>query len=89
MYNGKSCASTTRYADSRKGACGCGYNDNDNQFPWNSYGLVAAAIRTCSTHRAENGVVRYVENASSSPPLVVSSVATSALLPRVSRRSLW
>ncbi|XP_052242766.1 endoglucanase-like [Dreissena polymorpha] len=43
MYNGKPCVSTTRYADSRKGACGCGPHDNDNQFPWNSYGLVAAA----------------------------------------------
>ncbi|KAH3779997.1 hypothetical protein DPMN_157806 [Dreissena polymorpha] len=31
MYNGKKCASTTRYADYHKGACGCGPADNDNQ----------------------------------------------------------
>ena len=31
MYNGKKCASTTRYADYHKGACGCGPVDNDNQ----------------------------------------------------------
>ena len=30
-YNGKQCASTTRYADSHKGACGCGPDKNDTQ----------------------------------------------------------
>ncbi|XP_046337629.1 endoglucanase-like [Haliotis rufescens] len=40
-YNGKHCASTTRYNDGHKGACGCG--QNDTPFPWNNNQYVAAA----------------------------------------------
>ncbi|XP_052227509.1 endoglucanase-like [Dreissena polymorpha] len=43
MYNGKLCASTTKYADGNKGACGCGPADNNDQFEWNHSGFVAAA----------------------------------------------
>ncbi|KAL4221375.1 hypothetical protein ACF0H5_019633 [Mactra antiquata] len=42
-YNGKNCASTTNYADYHKGACGCGPDNNDNQFGWNHDHFVAAA----------------------------------------------
>ncbi|XP_053388392.1 endoglucanase-like [Mercenaria mercenaria] len=42
MYNGKRCASTTNYNDNHKGACGCGPDNNDNQFAWNHNGLVTA-----------------------------------------------
>nr|BAH23793.1 endo-1,4-beta-glucanase [Corbicula japonica] len=42
-YQGKRCASTTWYADYHKGACGCGPDNNDNQFDWNHSKFVAAA----------------------------------------------
>merc|ERR1712137_352115 len=41
-YNGKKCASTTHYADSHKGACGCGPDNNDNQAYWNHNGFATA-----------------------------------------------
>ncbi|KAK6180331.1 hypothetical protein SNE40_012505 [Patella caerulea] len=41
VYNGKRCASTTRYTDSNKGACGCG--QQNSQFPWNHDHYVVAA----------------------------------------------
>ncbi|XP_025105588.1 endoglucanase-like [Pomacea canaliculata] len=34
-FNGKPCASTTRYVDGHKGACGCGQKGSDTPFPWN------------------------------------------------------
>ena len=42
MYNGKRCASTTRYADYHKGACGCGNANGDTQFGWNHDHYVTA-----------------------------------------------
>merc|ERR1712137_596212 len=42
QYNGKKCASTTHYADSHKGACGCGPDNNDNQVYWNHNGFATA-----------------------------------------------
>ena len=42
MYNGKRCASTTRYADYHKGACGCGDANGDTQFGWNHDHYVTA-----------------------------------------------
>ncbi|KAK3095022.1 hypothetical protein FSP39_009283, partial [Pinctada imbricata] len=42
MYNGKMCASTTRYADYHKGACGCGDAHGDSQFGWNHDHFVTA-----------------------------------------------
>ncbi|KAK6182802.1 hypothetical protein SNE40_010400 [Patella caerulea] len=43
MYNGRRCASTTVYHDGRKGACGCGPQWFDKQFPWNGE-LYTAAV---------------------------------------------
>lgn len=42
MYNGKRCASTTRYNDYHKGACGCGPASGDSQFGWNHDHFVTA-----------------------------------------------
>lgn len=42
MYNGKRCASTTRYNDYHKGACGCGPASGDTQFSWNHDHYVTA-----------------------------------------------
>ena len=42
MYNGKVCASTTRYNDLTKGACGCGSEPNPKEF-WTKSGYTAAA----------------------------------------------
>jgi len=42
MYNGKPCASTTRYWDGQKGACGCGTTDT-NPFSWQWTKPTAAA----------------------------------------------
>nr|XP_011438398.2 endoglucanase-like [Crassostrea gigas] len=42
MYNGKRCASTTRYNDYHKGACGCGPASGDSQFSWNHDHFVTA-----------------------------------------------
>jgi hypothetical protein len=42
MYNGKPCASTTRYWDGQKGACGCGTSDT-NPFSWQWTKPTAAA----------------------------------------------
>lgn len=42
MYNGKPCASTTRYWDDQKGACGCGTSDT-NPFSWQWTKPTAAA----------------------------------------------
>lgn len=41
-FNGKPCASTTRYWDGQKGACGCGTTDT-NPFSWQWTKLTAAA----------------------------------------------
>jgi len=41
-FNGKPCASTTRYWDGQKGACGCGSADT-NPFSWQWTKLTAAA----------------------------------------------
>ncbi|CAG5125683.1 unnamed protein product [Candidula unifasciata] len=41
-YNGKPCASTTRYDDGHKGACGCGAANSDAPFAWNLQDLVTA-----------------------------------------------
>ncbi|KAH3821256.1 endoglucanase-like [Dreissena polymorpha] len=43
MLNGKMCASTTRYADGNKGACGCGPSSGNNQFPWAKSAYLASA----------------------------------------------
>ncbi|KAK7476240.1 hypothetical protein BaRGS_00032516, partial [Batillaria attramentaria] len=40
--NGKSCASTTRYNDGHRGACGCGPPASDNPFQWNVHDLTTA-----------------------------------------------
>jgi hypothetical protein len=42
MYNGKPCASTTRYWDGQKGACGCGTSDT-SPFSWQWTKITAAA----------------------------------------------
>ncbi|XP_011438399.3 endoglucanase [Magallana gigas] len=42
MYNGKRCASTTRYNDYHKGACKCGPASGDSQFGWNHDHFVTA-----------------------------------------------
>jgi hypothetical protein len=42
MYNGKPCASTTRYWDGQKGACGCGTSDT-SPFSWQWTKPTAAA----------------------------------------------
>jgi hypothetical protein len=42
MYNGKPCASTTRYWDGQMGACGCG-TGNSNPFSWQWTKPTAAA----------------------------------------------
>lgn len=42
MYNGKPCASTTRYFDGQMGACGCG-TGNTNPFSWQWTKPTAAA----------------------------------------------
>ncbi|XP_059161078.1 endoglucanase-like [Physella acuta] len=34
-FNGHPCASTTRYDDGHRGACGCGPRGTDTPFPWN------------------------------------------------------
>ena len=41
-YNGKVCASTTRYNDLTKGACGCGSEPNPKSY-WTKSGYTAAA----------------------------------------------
>ena len=41
-FNGKVCASTTRYNDLTKGACGCGTEPNQKTF-WTKSGYTAAA----------------------------------------------
>ncbi|KAK6973339.1 endoglucanase [Biomphalaria glabrata] len=57
LYNGKPCASTTRYDDGRRGSCGCGpggvfssecfqcdvFMFTDTPFAWNMNSLTAAA----------------------------------------------
>eukprot|EP00105_Crassostrea_gigas_P019789 XP_011438399.1 PREDICTED: endoglucanase [Crassostrea gigas] len=42
MYNGKRCASTTRYRNYHKGACKCGPASGDSQFSWNHDHFVTA-----------------------------------------------
>lgn len=42
MYKGKVCASTTRYNDLTKGACGCGTEPNPKSF-WTKSDYTAAA----------------------------------------------
>nr|KAG5691624.1 hypothetical protein BaRGS_023795 [Batillaria attramentaria] len=41
MFNGQRCASTTRYDDSRRGACGCG-PEGEIPFNWTVYELLTA-----------------------------------------------
>ncbi|CAL1547149.1 unnamed protein product, partial [Lymnaea stagnalis] len=41
-FNGKPCASTTRYDDGHRGACGCGPPNSDQPFAWNLNDLVTA-----------------------------------------------
>ncbi|CAL1539734.1 unnamed protein product [Lymnaea stagnalis] len=41
-YNGRPCASTTRYDDGRRGACGCGPRNSDTPFGWNLADYVTA-----------------------------------------------
>ncbi|RUS72992.1 hypothetical protein EGW08_019240 [Elysia chlorotica] len=41
-YNGKPCASTTRYDDGHRGACGCGPANSDNPYTWNLADYVTA-----------------------------------------------
>ncbi|KAK6973338.1 endoglucanase, partial [Biomphalaria glabrata] len=42
-YNGKPCASTTRYDDGHRGSCGCGPPGGDTPFAWNLNSLTVAA----------------------------------------------
>jgi len=42
MYQGRACASTTRYTDSTMGACGCGSTGNNNPFTWETNFYTAA-----------------------------------------------
>jgi len=42
VYNGKKCASTTRYNDGHRGSCGCGPSNSDNPFNWNMADFVTA-----------------------------------------------
>lgn len=41
-YNGKVCASTTRYVDGHRGACGCGPRNTDTPFTWNMQQFLTA-----------------------------------------------
>ncbi|KAK0068452.1 endoglucanase-like [Biomphalaria glabrata] len=41
-FNGKPCASTTRYDDGHRGACGCGPANSDTPFAWNLADFVTA-----------------------------------------------
>jgi len=41
-YNGRPCASTTRYNDGHRGSCGCGPRNSDTPFPWNMQEFVTA-----------------------------------------------
>ncbi|XP_012946575.2 endoglucanase-like, partial [Aplysia californica] len=42
VYNGKKCASTTRYNDGHRGSCGCGPSNSDTPFDWNLSKYVTA-----------------------------------------------
>jgi len=41
-FNGKPCASTTRYNDGHRGSCGCGPSNSDTPFHWNMASYVTA-----------------------------------------------
>lgn len=41
-YNGRPCASTTRYDDGHRGSCGCGPPNSDHPFDWNMRGFMTA-----------------------------------------------
>ncbi|KAK7476236.1 hypothetical protein BaRGS_00032512 [Batillaria attramentaria] len=42
QYNGKMCASTTRYDDGHRGSCGCGPTASDTPWGWNQEWMVTA-----------------------------------------------